>query len=220
MTQVQPFTFNSFYENTYVVWDETRECVIIDPGCSNESEENTLEDFITRHELKPVRLLLTHCHIDHILGNIFVSEKWQLGLEYHEKEVPVITEAPQYASFFGVTCPPQPKAKRFIVEGEQIQFGNTTFELRFTPGHSPGSVSFYCAASKFVLGGDVLCQGSIGRFDLPGADGKVLMTSIETQLLTLPDDTVVYAGHGEATTIGAERSTNSYVQHWLRHHRI
>lgn len=220
MAQVKKFVFNSFYENTYVVWDETHECVIVDPGCSNEHEENELEDFIIRHELKPVRLLLTHCHIDHILGNIFVSEKWQLGLEYHQKELPVITEAPQYASFFGVNCPPQPAAKRFIETGEEVRFGKTVFEVRFTPGHSPGSVSFHCAASGFILGGDVLFDGSIGRFDLPGADGNVLMSSIETQLLSLPDDTVVHAGHGEDTTIGRERMSNPYIQHWLRHHRI
>lgn len=211
MTFVQRFTFNAFEENTYVVYDDSKECVIIDPGCDSAEEEQALYSFIESQQLKPLRLLNTHCHIDHILGNAFVASTWGLKLEFHEKEQRVIDEAPNLASFFGVRCKAQPEVGRYITSGEEIVFGKTTLGVLFTPGHSPGSVSFYCYEAGFVVSGDVLFKDSIGRYDLPGANGDVLMQSIMSQLVTLPAHTKIYSGHGPETTIGREIIHNPYL---------
>lgn len=211
MTFVHRFTFNAFEENTYVVYDDSKQCVIIDPGCDSVEEEQALYSFIQSQHLKPVRLLNTHCHIDHILGNAFVASTWGLKLEFHEKEQRVIDEAPNLASFFGVRCTPQPEVGRYIVSGEEIIFGETTLRVLFTPGHSPGSLSFYCSGAGFVISGDVLFMDSIGRYDLPGANGDLLIQSIKNQLLPLPAQTKVYSGHGPETTIGREIIHNPYL---------
>ncbi len=195
-----------------MIYDETKACVIIDPGCYNVSERRELEERVSELGLQPVRLLNTHCHIDHVLGNAFVANRYDLPLEIHEREIPVLDSLPQTAMYFGVPLEePSPAPGRFIETGEVITFGQTRLEVLFTPGHSPGSISFYCREDNFLIAGDVLFQGSIGRTDLPGGDYDILINSIKTQLLTLEDGIKVYPGHGPATTIGAERRSNPFL---------
>lgn len=211
MIQVQHFVFNDFMENTYILWDESGECVIIDPGCYTESERNDMEQFITGNQLKPGLLLNTHCHIDHVFGNKWVKETYGIEFLTHKKEVVVLNTLESVGKMYGIFTPPSPAPDRFLEEGDEVGFGNSSLAVLFTPGHSPGSISFYSAADKFVIGGDVLFQSSIGRTDLPGGSYQVLMESIFNKLMVLPDDTIVFNGHGPSTTIGEERRNNPFV---------
>lgn len=212
MVHVAEFTFNPFQENTFLVYDDTKECIIFDPGCYEGYEKEELLQFIILNELKPVRLINTHCHIDHIFGNKFISDTYGLPLEIHKGELPVLNFAPQSTLYFGISYPePSPQPGRFIEAGDVISFGNSELKALFTPGHSPASLSFYCESEKFVIAGDVLFQGSIGRTDLPGGDFATLIRSIQEQLFTLDDAVKVYPGHGSATTIGQERRSNPFL---------
>lgn len=206
------FTFNPFQENTYLLYDETGECVIVDPGCSSESEKKLLDEFISEQQLKPVRLINTHCHIDHILGNKHVSEKYDLGLEIHEGELEVLNSGPMVSNMYAIPYELSPDPARFIEEGEKITFGNTTLETIFTPGHSPASISFFERTSNILLAGDVLFRESIGRTDLPGGNMETLLLSIKNNVLTLGDAVIVYPGHGPETTIGHERVNNPFLK--------
>lgn len=212
MLRVFKHTFNLFQENTYVVADETNQCAIIDPGCNDDYERSELVKTIEANGLTPVLLLNTHCHIDHFPGNKFLCDKYQLLPQFHETEWLVMKQALDFQSFFNFTCEASPKPAKFLKEGDEVKFGSTSLKVFFTPGHSPGHLSFYSEADKKVFSGDVLFQGSVGRFDLPGASGDVLFNSIKTKLLTLPDDVVVYSGHGPETTIGVEKKTNPFLQ--------
>ncbi|MBL7828109.1 MAG: MBL fold metallo-hydrolase [Saprospiraceae bacterium] len=212
MTQIQAFEFNPFAENTYVVWDETRECVIFDPGCYFKEEEVLLRNFIEEHQLKPVRLINTHCHLDHVFGNQFVSKTWGLDLEIHEGELPVLERFTVVCQTYNIPInAPQPAATRFLNEGQWVEFGHSRLEVLFTPGHSPASISFYCKESGFLVAGDVLFLESIGRTDLPGGDFDTLINSIRTKLFVLPGETLVYPGHGPATTIRHEMEYNPFL---------
>ena len=210
--EVAIFTFNPFAENTYVLYDATKECVIFDPGCSNKDEQDQLVDFISANGLKPVKLVNTHCHIDHVLGNMFVSEKYGLPLISHEGEKSVLAMQPQISMMYGLPYDPSPEITQFLDDGDVLTFGNTELKVLFTPGHSPASISFYNEEAGIVIGGDVLFQGSIGRTDLPGGDFDTLAKSIKEKLYVLPDDVVVYCGHGPSTTIGVEKRTNPFVR--------
>ena len=213
MAQVVQLTFNPFQENTFIVYDETGECVIFDPGCFDNAEQKTLSDKITELQLRPVRLINTHCHLDHVFGNKYVADTYQLGLEIHEEELSMLNAVPQICEMYGLPKPePSPAPSSFLTPGETVEFGTTTLEMFFTPGHSPGSISFYCREDKFVIAGDVLFYGSIGRTDLPGGDYDTLIRSIKTQLLPLGDDITVYSGHGPATRVGYERKNNPFLQ--------
>ena len=211
MIKVTAFLFNPFYENTYVLSDETGECVIIDPGCHIDEEEGELKEYIEKNNLKPVRLLNTHCHVDHVFGNPFVAEKWKLQLEISPLETKVLESFPTICQLYGLNGKIQPEPILTLEEGKQIKFGNSVFEIFFTPGHSPGSVCFYNAKEKILIGGDVLFEGSIGRTDLPGGDHETLLKSIREKLFVLPDDVVVYPGHGNPTKIGVEKRTNPFL---------
>lgn len=212
MSVVASFTFNPFQENTYVVYDDTKECIIFDPGCYTESERQQLVEFITAAELKPVRLINTHCHLDHVFGNQFIADQYKLILEIHRGELPVLESMPAVAQKYGVPqVTPSPAPGAFIETGDVISFGQTKLTALFTPGHSPASLSFLNAEEKYVIAGDVLFQGSIGRTDLPGGNYQTLIESIRTQLLPLDDEVIVYSGHGPETTIGAERSSNPFL---------
>lgn len=220
MATVLRFTVNPFQENTFVVYDETGECVIVDPGCSNSREQEALRDAITRNNLTPVRLLNTHCHVDHVFGNRFVADTWNLSLEIHRGEVPVLKAAAEFAAAFGLSMETSPEPGAFLEDGDVVRFGNTELAVRFTPGHSPASISFYCAGSAFLLGGDVLFLDSIGRTDLPGGDMATLMASIEREVLSLDDAVVVHPGHGPDTTVGRERRENPFMRAHLRGERF
>jgi len=205
------FTFNGFQENTYVLSDETNECVIFDPGCNDRTEQKTLLDFIESNKLKPVLLINTHCHIDHILGNKFIYDTFDLKPRYHQGEQIVMDHSEEVARQYGIGYTASPNADVFLEEDKFITFGNSKLKSIFTPGHSPASLSFYHEASKTLIAGDVLFENSIGRTDLPGGDYDTLIKSIKDKLLVLEDDVNVYPGHGPSTTIGKERISNPFL---------
>lgn len=208
---VASFVFNAFQENTYVLYDDTLEAIIIDPGCNNLEEQEELVTFIEAKGLKPVQLINTHCHIDHVLGNKFVADKWGLELLAHEGEKIMLDNQPQVAMMYGISYVPSPEIAKFISEKDKIHFGSTTLDIYYTPGHSPASISFFHEPTRQLIAGDVLFDGSIGRTDLPGGDYDTLITSIKTQFYPLGDDVVVYCGHGPSTTIGKEKRTNPFL---------
>lgn len=211
--EIKTFTFNPFLENTYVLYDDTRECVIVDAGCYEEKEKKALVDFIAENNLDPVKLINTHCHIDHVFGLRFLADKYKLGLWFHQADMPVFTSTEMVAKMYelpGVELPPEPAG--FIEEGDKIAFGNSNLDVLFTPGHSPGHVVFVNQHQKQVVGGDVLFYGSIGRTDLPGGDHNTLIASIKNKLFPLGDDYQVYSGHGPVTNIGFERQNNPFLQ--------
>ena len=212
MLVVDFLTFNAFQENTYILHDETKECLIIDPGMYTSEERDQLLEFLKRKELKPVRLINTHCHLDHIFGNNFVAQTFNLKLEIHPGEEEMLNAAPQVGQMYGIPTEANTASLSYLSENDKVEFGNTTLDILFTPGHSPASISFYDANSGNLIGGDVLFEGSIGRTDLPGGSMETLIHSIKTQFMTLPDETIVYSGHGNATTIGAERLTNPFLK--------
>ncbi|MCC5938739.1 MAG: MBL fold metallo-hydrolase [Lunatimonas sp.] len=209
--QIKTFTFNPFMENTYVLFDETKKAVVIDPGCHNKQERAELFDFIQSQDLEPVRLLNTHCHIDHVLGNAFIQNSYDIPLWYHRDEDPILKSVPAYAPNYGFPHFQESKADHFISDGEIIKFGNQQLKAILVPGHSPGHLVFYHEASKICIGGDTLFQGSIGRTDLPGGDTNTLLSAIKERLFSLPNDVVVFPGHGPETTIGVEKITNPFV---------
>jgi len=211
MAHIVSFTFNPFYENTYVIYDETGECVVIDPGCYSKEEQEELSDFITKKGLKPKYLINTHCHIDHVLGNKFVADSWNVPLLMHKGEIQVLHEVVNYAPTMGIHYKKSPEPELFVDEGEVVVFGNTSLEVIFAPGHSPASICFYNRNDKFIVSGDVLFRRSIGRTDLPGGNYATLMQSINDKLMPLPDETKVYAGHMQPTTIGEERRENPFL---------
>lgn len=210
MLQVKVFEFNPFQENTYILYDETGECVVVDPGCIDPEEELELSGFIDSKQLKVKMLLNTHCHIDHVLGNWFVKEKYKVKLFIHAKEEVVLKSVSSYASNYGFFNYQETSADEFLKEDTHVVFGNQSLKILFVPGHAPGHIAFYDADTKTVIGGDVLFYNSIGRTDLPGGNHQTLIESIHTQLFTLPDDVTVYPGHGPETTIGFEKKTNPF----------
>lgn len=209
--QIKSFTFNPFSENTYVLYDDTQECVVIDPGCADAQEQNQLKQFIAQQGLRVVRLLNTHCHIDHVLGNKFVADTYGVPLEIHEADLEVLRAVPTYAPAYGFPQYQEVLPEKFLKEGDEVCFGGTILQVLFTPGHAPGHVVFYHSQSQTLIGGDVLFQRSIGRTDLPGGDFQTLLSSIQTKLFTLPDEVRVYPGHGPSTTIGEEKTSNPFL---------
>lgn len=212
MVSVQSFTCNPFSEKSYVLFDETKECVIIDPGFFNTEEEQQLVNFIESNELKPVRLLNTHCHIDHILGNNFVNKKYGLKLEAHKDDVQTLAMGEMTANMYGIPYTPSPDISSFLDEGDVIEFGNSKLDILFVPGHCPGHIVFISHEDRFVINGDVLFHMSIGRTDLPGGDHQLLLRMITEKMYTLPDDYTVYNGHTQETTIGFEKKHNPFVR--------
>ncbi len=209
---LQVFTFNALQENTYLLWDATKECVIIDAGCYETWEQNELFDFITQQGLKPVLILSTHSHIDHVLGNYAVKKKYQIPLKIHRKDEDTLRAVKSYAPMYGFPQFQEQLPDGYFKEGEQIQFGHTVLEILFVPGHAPGHVAFYHAETHTCIAGDVIFAGSVGRADLPGGNFDVLIQSIKTQLYPLGDATKIYPGHGPATTIAREKMSNPYLK--------
>ncbi len=212
MLTVHSFTFNPFQENTYILQNEHKKCWIIDPGMSDKNEEAGLVDFIVSNDLKPQAIINTHAHIDHILGIDFLVEQYNIPFYLHEKENPILMNAGNTARMFGfqfngVNTSPKP-----IADGKRLQLDTDEIEVRFVPGHSPGSVAFYYQPGQWVISGDALFAGSIGRTDLPMGDYDILINSIKTQLLSLPEATKVYSGHGPSTSIRNEAQFNPFLQ--------
>jgi glyoxylase-like metal-dependent hydrolase (beta-lactamase superfamily II) len=211
-TDITAFCFNPFQENTYVVSHINKDCWIIDPGCYTLQEQKQLIQYIAKNDLKPVRLLNTHCHLDHIYGNKFIADEFGLELGIHEKEIPVLHAAPMGARMFGARIPDACEPGYFIKEGDTLALGHAVYDIAFTPGHSPGSVCFINREERYAIVGDVLFRGSIGRTDLPGGDYDTLIRSIKKELLALDDTFEIYNGHGPSTSIGLERKTNPFLQ--------
>jgi len=210
MLQLKTFVFNPFQENTYILFDETKACVIIDPGCFEGDEKEELSQFIEDNKLEVTMLINTHCHIDHVLGNAFVKEKYKTKLYIHRTEEAVLKAVSVYAGNYGFYQYQPAEPDGYLEEGGTIAFGNQALDILFVPGHSPGHVAFYHPQQKIIIGGDVLFNNSIGRTDLPGGNFDTLINSIHQKLFTLPDDVTVYPGHGPETTIGFEKSTNPF----------
>lgn len=211
MLTIKQFVFSPLQENTYVIYNDHSECCIIDPGCYSYAERNDLKEFILQHGLSPKYLLNTHCHLDHIFGNSFVHDTFKLILHLHQLEKPVLDYGPASAQLWNLPFVPYSGELNYISEKDTISLGDDSFSILLTPGHSPGSICFYCPDQNFVIAGDVLFKRSIGRTDLPGGDYNTLIRSIKTQLWPLPDETVVYPGHGPATTIGEEKKLNPFL---------
>jgi len=207
---VKSFTFNPFSTNCYIV-SSGEELVIVDPSCESEAEQRHVIDFVNGQDARLTRILLTHAHIDHIFGCARLSEEFGIGIEVHASEAVLLERAEVQSQMFGMKLTPPPTPARLIEPGEKIEFGEVSWEVRHTPGHSPGSVSFVDHAAKMVFSGDVLFSGSIGRTDLWQGSLPVLMQSIFQQLVPLGDDFRVLSGHGPETTIGRERRSNPFL---------
>jgi glyoxylase-like metal-dependent hydrolase (beta-lactamase superfamily II) len=210
---IHSFTFNAFQENTFVLSDEDKNCIIIDPGCYERQEQNELADYIQSNDLKPLALLNTHGHIDHVLGNEWVKRTYNVDHYIHIDDLMTMRSVESYAHVYGFEkYEPASEPSHILQGGEQLKFGSIELACLFTPGHSPGHVVFYNSANGFVVNGDVLFSGSFGRVDLPGGDLDTLKQSIFGIMFQLPDATVVYCGHGPSTTIGQEKQTNYILQ--------
>jgi len=210
MIKIKSFVFNSFQVNTYVLYDDINECLIVDAGCYDDEEKAGLLDFLKDKSLKPVALLNTHCHIDHLLGNSFIHEQFGLLTQAHKFEKPMLEGANQQGKLFGFEIEQPPAIGNFLEEKNKVKFGNSELLVIHVPGHSRGSLAFYNKTQKFVLVGDVLFQGGIGRTDLPGGDYETLIESITGKLFSLDEDVIVYSGHGPNTTIGEEKKFNPF----------
>ncbi|MES2371738.1 MAG: MBL fold metallo-hydrolase [Bacteroidota bacterium] len=211
MIKVKVFTFSPVQENTYVLYNEQNKAIIIDAGCYFSAEQETLKNFINNTQLKPVRLLNTHCHLDHVFGNRWVSETWNLELWLHSGEEQMLQLAPLSGEKWGLPFQNYRGPLHFLEEGDTVMLDDDELRVILTPGHSPASICFYCEKQKILIGGDVLFRESIGRTDLPGGDHETLLKSIREKLFVLPDDVVVYPGHGIPTTIGYEKEHNPFL---------
>ncbi len=211
MFTVKAFVFNPVQENTYLLYNEQGHGIMIDPGCYFDQERDELCHFIEQNKIQLRLLLNTHCHLDHVFGNKWIHETYGLLLHVHEKEKQVLDFAPASGLMWNLAFDNYNGELKYIKEGEEIMLGKDRLEVLFTPGHSPGHVCFYCKEQGFVIGGDVLFKQSIGRTDLPGGDFDLLINSIKTRLFTLPDDTIVYSGHGPETRIGYEKKQNPFL---------
>lgn len=212
MIRIEKFIFNTFQVNTYLLWDETGACMVVDAACYDEDEQQQLAGFITANNLTLVRNINTHCHIDHVLGNGFIEKNYGIRPEFHRDGMPFFHTAGEIALSFGYRVEQIPEPKGFIADKEVISWGKSALTALHSPGHAAGSLCFYNADQGFVITGDVLFKDTIGRTDLPSGDFDLLMNSIRTRLFTLPDETVVYPGHGPETTIGYEKINNPFIR--------
>ncbi|MBP9098844.1 MAG: MBL fold metallo-hydrolase [Ferruginibacter sp.] len=210
MLQIKLFEFSPIQENTYVLYNEFNDCLIIDPGCYYDDEKDELVNFLIKMDLKPKMLLNTHCHLDHVFGNKFIAEKFGLTLQIHRNEKLVLDFAPKSGLLYNLPFDNYNGDFIYLEEGNKILLGNDELTVIEAPGHSPGHICFYCAAQHFIISGDVLFKRSIGRTDLPGGDHETLLKNIREKLFTLPGETKVYSGHGPVTTIGEEKNRNPF----------
>ena len=211
MFQIKVFTFNPVQENTYLLYNEHNECIIIDPGCYYDHEKDDIKSFINLNKLQPKILLNTHCHLDHVFGNKFIAEEYGLILKTHPLEKSILELAPASGLMFNLPFDNYQGEVAYLEEDDIISLRDDELKVIHAPGHSPGSICFYCATQHFIIGGDVLFQNSIGRTDLPYGSHEGLVKNIKEKLFTLPEDVKVYPGHGPATTIGEEMKGNPYL---------
>lgn len=211
--EIYKLIFNPIDVNTYILADASGDCAIIDCGCYDLDEFNELMTLIEKRQLKPVLLLNTHCHLDHIFGDIFVMENYGLGAFCHKDDMTNRRTATQHAQMFGLSMEKPPEPAGYLTDGQKISFGQTDLSVLHVPGHSPGGVAFYSGKDNVVFTGDALFSGSIGRTDLPGGNYETIINSIKNKLFTLPPGTQVCPGHGEETDIGTEKGSNPYFIH-------
>jgi hydroxyacylglutathione hydrolase len=212
MTKVYQLTYGPFAENTYVIADDDLNAVIIDPGMYHPEENVRFFEFINSYQLKPCRLLLTHAHLDHVFGVNWVNKTYGLTPEIHNDDQIVYDSAEVVAKQYGLNMNQLVPSNISLVHNEVFKFGGSEFRIIHTPGHSPGSVCFGNDNEGYIISGDVLFQGSIGRTDLPGGDYNVLMRSINEYIINLAGDTIIYSGHGPVTTVGQEKVSNPFLQ--------
>jgi glyoxylase-like metal-dependent hydrolase (beta-lactamase superfamily II) len=211
MLKVKTFVFSPIQENTYLLYNEFNDCVIIDPGCYFPEEQDELNGFITQSNLKPRMLLNTHCHLDHVFGNKFIAETYELVLHLHQQEKALLDYAPTSGLMYNLPFDNYSGEYTWLKEGDMVKLGEDELRVIEAPGHSPGHICFYCARQGFIISGDVLFNRSIGRTDLPGGDHETLLKSIREKIFVLPDETVVYSGHGPETNIGDEKKYNPFL---------
>ena len=213
MLNVKKFTFNPFLENTYVVTDEFKNAVIIDPGCYYKAEQNELDSYVLKNNLKLKSILHTHSHLDHMFGTAYLADKYNLDLWICKEDLLTYQSYEKVCEVYGVpiTFSPNPTPKFFDLK-QLIQIDGIKFEILYVPGHSPGHVAFYNKENNFLINGDCLFENSIGRTDLPGGNHQQLIDSIKNEIFILPDETLVYCGHGNETTIKAEKSFNPFLR--------
>ncbi len=209
--QIQTLVFNPFSENTYIIYDETNESVIIDPGCYSEDEEKKITDFLSRKKLKPVKIINTHCHIDHILGVDFLKQKFKIKFFANKNDDYLLQNAVQAAEMYGLNLQKAPVIDENLTKKNNIEFGNSQLKILEVPGHTPGHLAFYSDTDKFILTGDVIFKDSIGRTDLPGGDLDILLDSIRTKIFSFDDEFTIYPGHGPTTGIGIEKKDNPFL---------
>ena len=212
MIQIHSFVFSPFLENTYLVYDETKNCLVIDPGCYEREEKEELKTFIEDNQLNVTMLINTHCHLDHVFGNQFVKDTYDVDLWIHELESVQLKSVPVYAPTFGIVNCQESQEDHYLKEGDNVSFGESQLEILFVPGHAPGHIALVNRDEKICISGDVLFKRSIGRTDLPGGDYNTLEKSVREVLYKLPEDVMVYPGHGESTTIGDEKRENPFFR--------
>ena len=213
MLVIKSFIFSDFKENTYVLHHpETQQAVVIDPGCYTQAEKDQLGNYIESNKLTISKLLLTHGHLDHVFGCAYMKRKFGMDIYLHPLDTPLFDEVPARSAHWGFPAFEPSAVDAYLAAGDVIAVGGSELAVVHVPGHAPGHVAFICHAQRFVIGGDVLFKGSVGRTDFPRCSHPDLMKSIETQFMTLPDDYTVYSGHGQPTTIGRERATNPFLR--------
>lgn len=212
MIKIDIIPINPWQENTYILSDETKECVIIDPGCLTVEEREAVSRFIEDKGYQPVRLLQTHMHLDHVFGSKYIADKYNLKLEAHKDDEFWGEQTVDYAANFGMELDSNPPAiGNYLTEGDKVTFGHSSLDVIHVPGHSPGGIVFYSCEDKIAIVGDVLFRESIGRADLPGGDFETLVSNIKNKLMTLDEDVKIYPGHGPSSTIGHEKARNPFL---------
>jgi len=211
MIEIKVFTFSPVQENTYILFNENGHALIIDPGCYFTNEQEAILSFLKEKQLKAFQLLNTHCHLDHVFGNKWVNTTLGLELFIHPEEEVMLGMAPISGEKWGLPFENYDGPLHYLHEGDIVKLDDDELKVIHIPGHSPGSIGFYNAKQHFIISGDALFQRSVGRTDLPGASTETLASSIHNKLFVLPDETIVYCGHGPSTTIGYEKENNPYV---------
>ena len=211
MLKIKSFVFSPIQENTYLLYNEFNDCLVIDPGCYFPEEKDELKSFITQSGLTARMLLNTHCHLDHVFGNKFVAETYSLTLQLHQKEKKLLDYAPTSGLMYNMPFDNYVGDYIYLKDGDIIKLGEDELKVIEAPGHSPGHICFYCAKQNFIICGDVLFNRSIGRTDLPGGNHQTLLRNIREKLFVLPDETIVYSGHGDETNIGDEKKYNPFL---------
>jgi hydroxyacylglutathione hydrolase len=211
MISIEKFIFNDFQVNTFILWDKTKDCLIVDPGCFTLEEKNNLVKYLNKNKLNPVKIINTHCHVDHVLGNAFIFKNFNIPTAAHKDEQYLLDRVVEFGQMFGFMVERPPGINEYLEENSVVKFGKSKLNILHLPGHSRGSIALYSPDQKFIIAGDVLFYGGIGRTDLPGGNYDTLIKSIKTKILTLPGEVIVYPGHGPSTTVKAETDTNPFL---------